>query len=136
MKELNYRGERIVQIDFDQTADIFYGFEVKHTYTVLDDFDEFSLPTVQHQFWTPHEAMAAVDVVKDAAKWVIDPKRWPSTAMFEYNVALRYRQRWGIVYATLLAIEAEVKSCEDFDENPSEAIKKLLADMRAKVMAS
>lgn len=130
-------GYNIVQVQHHGTFNNYesMGFEVDQAYVVKDDFDEFTLPTLQQTFWTPGDAASAIDtVLRFEAVHKKQRAKWPTTVIHEYNIVINYRRKWHVVMASLAKIE---KMCEDdgFGEAASAAdILKELAYLRQSIM--
>lgn len=128
MNEMQWRDRRIVQVDY-KGPDC-YGFKMHTAFEVRDEFDEPALPVVQHQFWSPADAIAAVECCDIVAPKMIG-KKWPSTVQYEFNLMLLYRRNHDLVYDALRRIREAVQQARDFDENPSDAILGILNGLHA-----
>ncbi len=133
MKEITYRGYRIVQVDAPKELDKFecMGFTMPKAFQVLDDFDE-PLLIVPQYFWSPTDAIAAIEMV-DTILPERKSKRWPTTAVYEYGLMWAHRRMFWFVYHTLNQIRNELKKAREWDENPTEKIEGLLTCMRVAV---
>lgn len=125
--EMRWRGERIVQMPYDASGNNLngWGFKVTHAFQVLDDFDDHALPFVQQWFWTPGDAVAAIEARDLIAPLKISGK-WPSTAQYEYNTMLVYRSCFYLVYESLQKIRLAIQNAKDFGDNPSADIEQIL----------
>lgn len=131
MKELEYRGYRVVEVNYNPVqGDL---FSPDRAYTVLDGFDD-PLPILQQLHWTPFEAMAAIDILIDAPDHTIS-RRWPSTITYEYNKALVFRKHWSLTYVALLDIESLCRNAQDFDDNPAAAILDRISKLKSTVQS-
>lgn len=134
-KEMQWRGERIVQVPYTvqpfNKADAF-GFTVKEAYVVRDGLDEPCLPLSQQWFWSPGEAIAAIEMRDTLAPLIRGPK-WPSTVMYEYNLMVTYRRNFHHVYDALVRIRKACDESRDFDENPRAEIEKILHALRQNI---
>lgn len=118
--EATYRGERIIQTRDPRwvgQADAF-GFKLDCGFVVRDELDELVLPLPLQWFYTPYDAIAAIETIHS-----IVPEQHPNTTMLhEYHKMMNMRRHfWRVV----VAIEKVRKTCEDardFDENPAEAV--------------
>lgn len=133
ISEVEYRGRRIVANNYTGAFDNSdtMGFNVPIAFSVLDEFDEPALPTVQHWFWSPHDAAAAIRFVD----WVTpriakDKKTWPTTVAYEYNMMVAYRRNFDEVYGAIKEIEKMCIDARDFDDDMTAAILSRLQLLR------
>jgi len=135
--EFEYKGYIIRQVEYVPTIERVesFGMKVDSAYRVLDDItEEDALPFLQKWFWTPAEAISAVDLhlyLKSLGKRLA-----PSTAIFEYNQALRYRWRWGSCFVALMKIEKAIEGAAVLGEDPTEEVQEILRTMKAEVHSS
>lgn len=127
-KEMLWRGDRILQVPYTvqpfNKCDAF-GFTVKEAFIVRDDFDEPCLPMQQQWFWSPGEAIAAIEM-RDVICPAVRGPRWPTTVTHEYNQMTLYRRNFDLVYHALIKIKAALRSAAEFDDNPAKDIKSIL----------
>lgn len=125
--EIEYNGERIVQNQYHNLLDNMesFGFKVDRAYVVVDEFDEPSLPTVQQWFWSPIDAMHAIDLSRWAKKF-FNFKKWPTTVAHEYNNLLAYKRHIALVYITIREVVELLKSAGDGLEDDSDIIRQAL----------
>lgn len=127
-KEMLWRGDRIIQVDYTvqpfNKCDAF-GFTVEKAFIVRDDMDEPCLPIAQQWFWSPSEAIAAIEMRDVIAPGLRGPK-WPTTVAYEYNIMTLYRRNFDMVYRAIQQIRKAIKDASDFDENPAKEITNIL----------
>lgn len=125
--EIEYKGERIVQNEYHNLHENTesFGFKVNRAYVVVDEFDDPSLPTNQQWFWSPLDAMHAIDLVHWAKKF-FNFKRWPTTVAHEYNVLLNYKRHIALVYITVREVMELLKSADDGLDDEGDIIKQAL----------
>ena len=112
---------------FIGTVDV-YGFKPTSGFVVRDDMGDYVLPIGMQWFYTPYEAVAAIEMVEYAKP--------PTTPTFEYGLMQAYRRNWWMVF---VAIDKILKLCveaRDFDDNPGEEIYKELHALRQNVARS
>lgn len=140
--EIEYKGHRIVLVDYDPVVhhpDL--GLTPKQAFVVRDEMDEPSLPTSQQWFWSPRDAMAAIEVAESLVH-LVKGKKWPSTVCFEYNQLVAHRQNFDLVYGVVLKVRQIVRDARsaaaDFDDEvPDEIaqIDKVVSALPAQVQA-
>lgn len=119
MKEIEWRGRRIVQMPYNKDLDS-YGFTMPVAFRVLDEFDDNALPLAQTWFWSPAEAISAIEMCDSIAP----DKKWPTTAQYEYNYMMLYRRNHDAVYNALKKIRAVLD--DDLEDHPAKAIRRIL----------
>jgi hypothetical protein len=120
VNELVWRGRRIVQIDYAGKEIDCYGFKINQAFKVLDDLDDNALPLVQTWFWSPSDAIAAIEMVDS----IVKDKKWPTTAQFEYNYMNMYRRNHDVVYNALKRIREVLD--DDLEDEPCKRIRRIL----------
>lgn len=128
--EIQYKGERIVQNHYNAQHESIenMGFPVNRAYVVMDEFDEPSLPIIEQWFWSPIDAMQAIDLCKWAEKF-FNFKKWPTTIAHEYHVLMAYKRHIAQVYITIRDVRKILDSndgLEDEAEIIERAKKRLL----------
>lgn len=118
MNEIEYKGWRILQTDVDLDC---HGFRMPHLFKVVDEFDE-ALPVIQTAFWSPMDAMLAIDFVVDVYKDLRQGQKWPTTKTHEMNMAVAYRGNFINVYHALKKIRTIVDDCTEMGDDPSKPI--------------
>ena len=126
--ELPYRGRLIVQKPYKSQFDCM-GFDVPVVYHVLDpDFGDNALPTLQDKWWSPLDAIQAINFCDLIMPDMKGPK-WPTTAIHEYNIMLCYHRNFDHVFHTIQKIKKACRDSRDFDDNPRDEIERLLAHL-------
>lgn len=117
MREVEYRGWRIVETETDQEAS---GFKMTRVFKVLDEFDD-PLPITHNAYWSPGDAKQAIDFVLDVFE-MTRGKKWPTTQTHEFNVAMAYRARFVEVYAAIRKIKTIIADAAEMGDDPSREI--------------
>lgn len=132
----NYKGFEVVKVPHRGSFDNYesFGFPVEWSYTVLDDMGEATLPLIQNSFWTPADAVQAID----AALWLQERvslrySDWKASTAYEYNRMMAHRRRFFCVYKALRDIEDVCKESADLDENPRDAVLALINQLGQEV---
>ena len=131
-----YEGYEIVKRPYNGTFEKHesLGFTIDHSFVVVDDFGDHTLPLLQQNFWSPIDAKMAIDAANHLLSKTPN-KRWePSTKAHEFNIMLCYRRNFWHVYDALQKIKKECEESIDFDENPREAVLRILSNLRAAVL--
>ena len=130
--EVTYNGRRIVANQYNGLHDNIdsMGFKVPVAFVVLDEFDEPALPIIQHWFWSPYDAAAAIRFVDWVSPRIAKNKKWATSVAYEYNQMVAYRRNFDHVYAALREIEDMCISARDFDDNATPDILKRLQLLR------
>jgi len=125
--EMKWRGERILQVDYTPKNDIdCYGFKINQAFVVRDDFDDECLPTLQQWFWSPTDAIAAIEMRDLIAPEMKAGKRWPTTVAYEYNQMTLYRRNFDQVYLALNRIKKTIAECDQWGESANAKVKDIL----------
>lgn len=135
MRELNYKGVRIVQVEQPSLGHPSMnpmGFTVKYEYTTLDDFDDHALGVCYHRFWSPADACMAVDIDQWQA-----PQYGPKAGSWRFSYIMAMRANPSLVREALREIEDCLLLCERHDADPDsvgslvlDRIRKLELDIR------
>lgn len=120
--EIEYNGYRIVEADVDQDC---RGFRMQRVFKVLDEFDD-PLPINHTAFWSPTDAMQAIDFVQDVFKTLHRGQKWPTTRTYEMNLAMAYRANFVHVYQVLRQIKKTLDDCEEMGDDPTAQIRSAL----------
>jgi hypothetical protein len=105
-----------------------YGFKPTSGFIVRDDMGDYVLPLPMQWFYTPYEAVAAIEMMEYAKP--------PSSPIFEYGIMQAYRRNWWMVFTTIEKILKTCVECRDLDENPREEIYDMLHLLRQNVASS
>lgn len=134
--ETSYRGYRIVQTDDPAVVGSKFpdkhGFTIDVGFVVMDEFDEIVFPVGLHWFWTPEDAIAAIELL-DTILPTIKEGTPATTLLYEYGVMRAYRREFWHAYHALADIQ---KMCDDaaaFGDDPREDIVKRLHFLRQQV---
>lgn len=134
---LSYGGYEIVQRPYTGTHDKIesMGFTVDTAYVVTDEFGDFALPLVQQWFWTPSDAKAAIDAVNSFKPRDKHQSARHSMAgiAHRFTQAIAHRLNFMAVFLAIEKIRKECVMARDFDDNPREAIEKILGDLATKI---
>ena len=114
--EFVHRDYRIIHTtdpkEIGQTKDS-YGFPVTQGWIIRDSFDENPVPAPTTWFYTPFDAVAAVEII-DAMR--ADHSPFPSFNAAYYGAA-QLRVHFWLVFAALRSIEARCREALPFDED-------------------
>jgi len=131
--EFEWRGYRIIHTTdkklIGETKDRF-GFPVTQGWIVRDCFDDNPIPPPTQWFYTPYDAIAAVEIV-EAMRENTTP--WTSFNAAYYG-SMHLRNHFWIVFSTLLSIEKLCRDAAKFDDNPGAAVLDRLHMMKARTM--
>lgn len=126
-----YRGYEIIHTTdprFIHAVVDIYGFKPTSGFIVRDDFGEYVMPIAMQWFYTPYDAVAAIEMLEYAKP--------PTTPLFEYTLMQAFRRNWWMVHTTMQKILKTCVECRDLDENPREEIYQLLHLLRQNVAQS
>lgn len=132
--EMRHRGYRIVQVDKPKHADTFtsHGFEMAQAFEVLDDYDDPILPVPQY-FWSPRDAIAAIEMV-DTVFPDRKGSKWPTTAAHEYSLMQAYRRQFWFVFHVLKTVMPRIlRDAKQWDENPTAQLESELVKLHTNV---
>jgi hypothetical protein len=133
--EVPYRDYRIVLTDDNALVGQQYpdkwGFTTDRGFVVLDSFDEHVFPAGVHWFYTPEDAVAAIEMLDTVLPTIKEAH--PSTHTYEYGVMRSYRREFWQVFLALVKIQHAVDEASQFDENPAVAIREILHTLRQNV---
>lgn len=133
--DYEYKGLSIVQNDYHNlhgNIDTF-GFTVNQAYVVTDEMGDPGLPTIQQWFWSPYDAIVAIDL-SEYFKARVPQKKWPTTVAHEFNIALCFRKKFGLTYIALREIEEACKDADSMGEDAGPAVLKILDSLKRAVM--
>lgn len=133
--EFEYRGYRVVQTDDPAMLTAHpdkWGFVPSQAYVVINAFDEHVMPIGMHWFYTPDDAVAAIEMLDTILPQIKEGQAF-TTLLHEYGVMRAYRREFAEVYRTLLNIKAKIDAARAFDDNPAEDIDKELHLLRQNV---
>ena len=105
-----------------------YGFKPTSGFIVRDEYGDHILPLPMQWFYTPYDAVAAIEMMEFAKP--------PTTPTFEYGLMQAYRRNWWMVFITLDKIKKLIVECKPMDENPADEIDGLLHLLRQNVAQS
>lgn len=131
---LDYKGYVIEKIPYVGTFDKYEsrGFTIDYAFRVVDDFGDPTLPTSQQTFWSPSDAIAAIDLANTIAERVKKNIRaWPTTTQHEFNRWVNYRRRFWRMCQALENIERLCNQAADFDENPGKEVLEEIKKFKA-----
>ena len=136
LHEVPYRDYRIVLTDDRRLVGSTYpdkfGFAVDRGFVVLDSFDEHVFPAGVHWFYTPDDAVAAIEML-DSVLPTIKETQPATTHTHEYGVMRSYRREFWQVFLALVKIQQKVDEAAQFDENPADDIRTILHTLRQAV---
>lgn len=134
IREREYRGQRIIQTRdtrFVGDKDA-WGFSLDVGFIVRDEFDDYVLPVPMHAFYSPHDAIDAIEM-RDTILPTIKADQPATTLVYEYQLMWSYRVNFSHTYGALKQIEKACLDARDFDENPREKVLDILNLLRAAV---
>lgn len=135
--ECTHRGVRIVQTSdprFVGQADC-AGFKIDSGFVVRDEFDDFVLPVPMQWFYTPYDAIAAIEM-RDTVLPTIKEATPATTLVYEYNLMWSFRQNYHYVHHALAKIQNALDDAAQFDENPARAIGDILHGLRQQIASA
>jgi hypothetical protein len=136
LHEINYRDYRIVQTDDRALVGSLYpdkfGFAATSGFVVLDAFDEHVFPAGMHWFFTPEDAVSAIEML-DTILPGIKESQPCTTLLYEYSTMRQYRREFWITYNAIARMQAICDEAKRFDDNPVDEMQKCLSGLRAAV---
>jgi hypothetical protein len=106
--EVSYRDRRICLTDDANLVGQFHpdqwGFTTDRGYVVLDAFDEHVFPAGMHWFYTPDDAVNAIEML-DTILPTIQKGTPATTLLYEYGVMRAYRREFWITYNALARMQ-------------------------------
>lgn len=134
--EIEYRGMRVVCTDdkrlVGQSHPDKWGFTTDRGYIVLDEFDDHVFPAGMHWFYTPDDAVSAIEM-RDTILPTIKAGQPATTLLYEYGLMRTYRREFWLTYNAIQNIQRMCDNARDFDENPREEVLKELHLLRQNV---
>lgn len=132
--ETQHRGMRIIHTNDPRLVgqkDL-AGFDITQGFIVLDEFDDPVLPPLMSWFYTPYDAIMAIEM-RDIAMPDIKASQPATSFQYEYGLMWQYRQNFDAVYHALNRIQAACDEGDSFGEDPSTQIKEILHTLRQRV---
>jgi hypothetical protein len=132
--EATHRGMRIVHTNDPRLVgqkDL-AGFSITQGFIVLDEFDEPVLPPAMSWFYTPYDAISAIEM-REVAMPEIKANQPATSFQYEYTKMWQYRQNFDLVYLALNNIQAACDEGDSFGEDPCEKVKQILHTLRQSV---
>jgi hypothetical protein len=134
--EVEYRDRRIALTDDPKLLGPAYpdkyGFTIERGFIVIDAFDEIVFPIGMHWFYTPDDAVAAIEML-DTILPGIKEDQAATTLLYEYGLMRQYRKEFWYTYGAVVDIQRALDKAKTFDENPAETISKRLHLLRQAV---
>lgn len=131
--EMEWRGERIIHTDDVRlVGGIVAGFAIAQGFVVRDAFDEPTLPVSMQAFFTPWDAIAAIEM-RDTVLPTIKEHTPTTTLVYEYNLMWAYRQNYWMVHHALQLIQNALDDAVAFDDNPARAVGDILHGLRQNI---
>lgn len=131
--EFVYRGRRVIHTTdkrFIHGAKT-WGIQMPSGFVVRDDFDDYCLPVGEDVFFTPHEAIAAIEMM-DVILPTIREGQFKKAESLEYayrEMRVHYRC-YHAVHEAIKEIENTVFAAHKRDMNPTKDILKSLNTLR------
>lgn len=135
--ECTHRGMRIVHTDDPRLVgqkDL-AGFNITQGFVVLDEFDDPVLPPLMSWFYTPYDAIVAIEM-RDMVMPDIQKAQPATSFQYEYGLMWQYRQNFDLVYHALNRIQAACDEGDSFGEDPTTEIKNILHNLRQGIAQS
>lgn len=132
--ECQHRGMRIIHTNDPRLVgqkDL-AGFDITQGFVVLDEFDEPVLPPLMSWFYTPYDAIMAIEM-RDVCMPDIKESQPATSFQYEYGLMWQYRQNFDQVYHALNRIQQACDDSVGFDENPRAEITKILHNLRQNI---
>lgn len=136
MTEFTYRGYRVIQTTdpaiIRQSPDE-YGFVPSCGFIVRDEFDENPFPVAFAWFYTPHDAIAAIEVLDTVLPSLAERVPQP-TFTSTFMEMWRWRKDFWCVFAMVIAIENQAKEELALDDDPksfAEAVRSRIHTFRS-----
>lgn len=104
-----------------------YGFKPTSGFIVRDDMGDYVLPIPMQWFYTPYDAVAAIEMMETAA---------PDSPVFQYGLMQAYRRNWWMVFGAMNKILDTCIDARELDDNPREDIYQILHVLRQSVAQS
>lgn len=101
------------------------GFNITSGFIVRDDMGDTVLPNLLAWFYTPFDAIAAIQIM-DMLPDLQDGGRWPTTILYEYNKQYAQRRDFVMAFHTFHKIKKLCAQSVEFDENPRDEIGQLI----------
>lgn len=116
--ETTYRGLIIRQVkNFDENALGCLGFSINTTYQVVDDFDDLAIPgLLQQTFWSPYEAMVAIDYAVDLMPGVNRNDKYATAIAYEFNRLLTMRRNIVPLAIAIAELKEKADDANELDD--------------------
>jgi hypothetical protein len=136
--ELEYRGLRIIHTDDKNLVgqEDAAGFTITSGFVVRDEFDEPVMPIGMSWFYTPYDAIAAIEM-RDLVVPAIKETQPATTLTYEWNLMMQYRLKFPRVFAFLNSLQVACDEASTFGDDNIKAldIAKMLHVLRQDVAA-
>jgi hypothetical protein len=136
--EISYRDLRVIQTDDKHLVgqEDAAGFRVREGFVVRDDFDDAVLPPGLSWFYSPYDAIGAIEM-RDLILPAIKESQPATTLTYEYNLMMQYRYKFPRVYAALNSLQVMCDEAATFGDDTlkAEDVRKLLHNLRVDIGA-
>jgi hypothetical protein len=134
--ETEHREYRVIQTNdpkFVGQADC-AGFKISEGFVVRDAFDEPVLPNVIPWFYSPWDAIAAIEML-DTVVPAIKEGEPATTLVYEYTLMWQYRQHFHQVYAALHSLQTLCDDAATFGDDTLQVkdVRAVLHNLRQRV---
>lgn len=136
--EMEYRDYRIIQTDDEHLVGQLdaAGFRLREGFVVRDAFDEPVFPIGMSWFYTPYDAIAAIEMLDTILPAIKEDQ--PATALqFEYGTMWAYRRAFHFPYFAIIKLRGMVSAAAAFgDDLKTSEVNELLHALHQNVCQS